>query len=76
MQALSRDDDGINIKFDAIEQFYKSIRKLLKDELNRNSDMSFIDFISEQFEEIKDPNLLFEENVVENIISSNRVDYL
>ena len=36
--------------------------------------MSFIDFIPEQFEETKDPNWLFEEKVVENIIRGNRVD--
>ena len=74
MQALGRDDDRIDIKFGAIEELHKSIRKLLKDEVNQN--ISFIDFIPEQFEEIKDPNRLFEENVVENIISGNRVDYL
>ena len=53
MHALCRDDDRIYIKFDAIEELHKSIRKLLKDEVNWNSDISFIDFIPEQFEEIK-----------------------
>ena len=76
MQALSRADDRIDIKFDAIEEFHKSIKKLLKDEVDRNSDLSFTDFRPEQFEEIKDPNRSFEENVVENIMSGNRVDYL
>ena len=76
MQALSRGDDRINIKFDVMEELNKSIKKLLKDEVDRNSDISFIDFIPEQFEEIKDPNQSFEENVVENIMSSNRIDYL
>ena len=52
MQALSRDDDRIDIKFDAIEELHKSIRKLLKDEADQN--ISFIDLIPEQFEEIKD----------------------
>ena len=56
MQALSRDDDRIDIKFDAIEELNKSIKKLLKNEVNRNSDISFIDFRPKQFEEIKDPN--------------------
>ena len=74
MQALSRDDNRIDIKFDAIGELHKSIRKLLEDEADGN--ISFIDFIQEQFEEIKDLNRLFEENVVENIISHNRVDYL
>ena len=73
MQTLSRDDDRINIKVDAIEELHESIRKLLKDEANGN--ISFLDFIQEQFEEIKDTNRIFEENVVENIISGNRVSY-
>ena len=34
MQALSRDDDRIDIKFDAIKELNKSIKKLLKDEVN------------------------------------------
>ena len=75
MQALSRDDDRIDIKFDAIEELNKSIKKLLKDDVDQNRDISFIDFRPEQFEEIKHPNRSFEENVVENIMSSNRVDY-
>ena len=64
MQALSRDDDRIDIKFDAVEGLNKSIKKLLKDDVDWNSDRSFIDFRPEQFEEIKDPNQSFEENVV------------
>ena len=75
MQALSRDDDRIDIQFEAIEELNKSIKKLLKDDVDRNRDISFIDFRPEQFEEIKHPNRSFEENVVENIMSSNRVDY-
>ena len=75
MQALSRDDDRIDIKFDAIEEFNESIKKLLKDEVDRNSDLSFTDFRPKQFEEIKDPNRSFEENVAENIMSGNRVNY-
>ena len=75
MQALSRDDDRIDIKFDAIKELNKSIKKILKDEVDRNSNISFINFRPEQFEEIKDPNRLFEKNVVENIMSGNRVDY-
>ena len=75
MQALSRDDNRIDIKFDVMEELNKNIKKLLKDEVDRNSDISFINFRPEQFEEIKDPNRLFEKNVVENIMSGNRVDY-
>ena len=56
MQALSRDDDRIDIKFDAIEEWNKSIKKLLKNDVDRNSDISFTDFRPEQFEEIIDLN--------------------
>ena len=44
MQVWSKDDDRIDIKFDAIEVLNKNIKKLLKDEVDRNSDISFIDF--------------------------------
>ena len=56
MQALNRDDDRIDIKFDAIEEWNKTIKKLLKNDVDRNSDISFTDFRPEQFEEIKDLN--------------------
>ena len=75
MQALSSEDDRIDTKFDAIEELHKSIRKLLKDEADQNNNIHFIDFWPEQFEEIKDPNQLFEEKVVENIISGDRGEY-
>ena len=75
MQVLHRDDDRSDIKFDAIEELNKSIKKLLKDEVDQKSDISFIDFRLEHLEEIKDLNRSFEENVVENIMSGNRVDY-
>ena len=56
MQALNRDDDGFDIKFDAIEEWNKSTKKLLKNDVDPNSDISFTDFRPEQFEEIKDLN--------------------
>ena len=62
------------LNLNAVEGLNKSIKKLLKDDVDWNSDISFIDFRPEQFEEIKDPNRLFEKNV-ENIMSGNRVDY-
>ena len=51
MQALIRDDDRTNIKFDAIEELHKSIRKLLKDEVDRN--ISFIDFIQNNLKKLR-----------------------
>ena len=73
IQALSREDDRVEIKFDAIIELNKSIKKLIKQD-DRN-DINFIDFTPEQFEEIKDPNQLFEENVVENIISIIKLSF-
>ena len=61
MQALSREDNMIDIKFDAIEELNNSIRKLIKDKAAEK--ISFVDFTPEPFKEIKDSNQLFEKNV-------------
>ena len=74
IQALSTKEHRIKTKFDAIEALNKSIKKLLREDDQNN--INFIDFTTKQFKEIKDPNQLFEEKVVENIISNNRVKYL
>ena len=58
-----------------IERFSNLHYCTFKDDVDQNSNISFIDFRPEQFEEIKDQNRSFEENVVENIMSGNRVDY-
>ena len=39
MQALNKDDDRINIKFDVIEKWNKSIKKLLKNDVDQNSNI-------------------------------------
>ena len=67
MQALSREGDRIKIKSDAITELGKSKKNLIRED--DRHDITFIDFRPKQFEEIKDPNLLFVENVIENIIS-------
>ena len=74
IQALSTKEHRIKTKFDAIEALNKSIKKLHREDDQNN--INFIDFTTKQFKEIKDPNQLFEEKVVENIISNNRVKYL
>ena len=48
MQALSRDDDRINIKFDAIKELNNSIKELHKNEVDRNSNINFIDLRPKQ----------------------------
>ena len=48
MQALSRDDNRINIKFDAIKELNKSIKELHKNEVDRNSNINFIDLRPKQ----------------------------
>ena len=67
MQALSREDNIIDIKFDAIEELNNSIRKLIKDKADEK--ISFVDFTPEPFKEIKDSNQLFEKNV--NILKTS-----
>ena len=67
MQALSREDNMIDIKFDAIEELNNSIRKLIKDKAAEK--ISFVDFTPEPFKEIKDSNQLFEKNV--NILKTS-----
>ena len=67
MQALSREDNMIDIKFDAIEELNNSIRKLIKDKADEK--ISFVDFTPEPFKEIKDSNQLFEKNV--NILKTS-----
>ena len=73
IQALSTKEHRIKTKFDAIEALNKSIKRSLKEGDQNN--INFIDFTTKQFKEIKDPKQLFEENIVENIISGNRVEY-
>ena len=58
-----------------LKDWIKAWKKLLKYDVDRNSNISYIDFRPEQFQEIKDTNRSFEENVVENLMSRNRVDY-
>ena len=73
IQVLGTKEHRIKTEFDAIEALNKSIKKSLKEGDQNN--INFIDFTTKQFKEIKDPKQLFEENIVENIISGNRVEY-
>ena len=72
MQALSRDDDRIEIRFEAITVLNTSLKNLFKEDQRHSSRLSFVDFTPQTYQEIKDPNQLIEEDVVNNIISSRR----
>ena len=75
MQVLSRDDDRIEIRFEAITELNRSFKNLFKEDQHHSSRLSFVDFTPQTYQEIKDPNQLIEEDVVNNVISGNRLEH-
>ena len=75
MQALSREDDRIEIRFNALLELNNSIKNLLMESKMVSSKQTFVDFTPQTFQEVKDKNKFFEEDVVSNIVSSTKVDY-
>ena len=69
MQALSRDDD------EAITELNRSLKNLFKEDQRHSSRLSFVYFTPQTYQEIKDLNQLIEEDVVNNIISGNRLKH-
>ena len=69
MQALSRDDD------EAITELNRSSKNLFKEDQRHSSRLSFVDFTPQTYQEIKDLNQLIVEDVVNNIISGNRLKH-
>ena len=69
MQALSRDDD------EAITELNRSSKNLFKEDQRHSSRLSFVDFTPQTNQEIKDLNQLIVEDVVNNIISGNRLKH-
>ena len=73
LQALTIDNDNIEIEFDAIIELNKNFKSLIcKDD---RSDIEIIDFKQQHFDEIKDKNQLIEEEVVNNIINDVQIEY-
>ena len=66
LQALTIDNDNIEIEFHAIIELNKNLKSLIRED--DRADIEIIDFKQQYFDEIKDKNQLIEEEVVNNII--------
>ena len=73
LQALTIDNDNIEIEFDAIIELNKNLKSLIRED--DRSDIEIIDFKQQHFDEIKDKNQLIEEEVVNNIINNVQIEY-
>ena len=73
LQALTIDDNSIEITFDEIIELNRNLKSLIRDD-NRN-EIKINNFEEETFPEIKDKNQLIEEEVVSNIINDVKVNY-
>ena len=73
LQALTIDNDSVEIKFDEIIELNKDLKSLIRDDDRTN--IEIIDFKEQQFDEIKDKNQIIEEEVVNNIINDVKVKY-
>ena len=69
LQALSIEDDRIEIKFDEIEKLNKELKEAF---LYEKKSFSFVDF-QQTYREIKDENELINEEVERNILTSTRL---
>ena len=72
-QALSKDDDRIELRFNEITKLNKSSQEIFKINKNR-SNFSIIDFHQTTYDEIKNPNQLIEE-VETNILSGTKTEH-
>ena len=73
LQALTIDNDNIEIEFDAIIELNTNLKSLIRED--DRSDIEIIDFKQQHFDEIKDKNQLIEEEVVNNIINDVQIEY-
>ena len=73
LQALSRDDNRVQLKFDSIIALNRTLKVLIHDH-DRNR-LSFVEFRLEKFKQVKDISQKIEEEVVNNIIAETRVEY-
>ena len=73
LQALNRDDDRVQLKFDAIIALNRKLKALIRDD-DRNR-LNFVEFRPEKFKQIKDITQKVEEEVVNNIITDTRVEF-
>ena len=75
LQALTIDDDNINIEFHEIIELNKNLKALIRDD--ERNDIEIVDnyFQKENFEEEKDEIQLIEEEVVSNILNNSKIEH-
>ena len=73
LQALTVDDDSIEITFDEIIELNKNLKSLIRED-DRN-EIQIFEKKEESFKEIKDKTQLIEEEVVSNILNDVRVEF-
>ena len=73
LQALNRDDDRVQLKFDAIIALNRKLKALIRDD-DRNR-LDFVEFRPEKFKQVKDITQKIKEEVVNNIITDTRVEF-
>ena len=74
LQALTIDNDNIEINFDEIIELTRNLKSLIRDD-DRNEIQTNDVFEFETFPEIKDKNQLIEEEVVSNITNNVRLEF-
>ena len=73
LQALNRDDDRVQLKFNAIIALNRKLKALIRDD-DRNR-LNFVEFRPEKFKQVKDITQKIEEEVVNNIITDTGVEF-
>ena len=73
LQALTVDDNSIEIGFDEIIELNRNLKSLIRDDQRNKIRINRIQ--EETFEEVKDANQLIEEEVVSNITNNVELEY-
>ena len=73
LQALTINNDNIEIKFDAVIDLSKNLKTLIRED--ERNEIEFNEITLPQFDEIKDKNQLIEDEVVSNIINDVELQY-
>ena len=73
LQALNRDGDRVQLKFDAFIARNRKLKALIRDD-DRNK-LNFVKFRSEKFKQLKDITQKIEEEVVNDIITDTQVEF-